>query len=74
MIKIKAAEAAKNLDTHGTPTASASGADAMPVPLALARPEAWPQPMQRSNPPHVSNKFITMDNLMAALPRKMLNG
>ena len=76
MIKIRAAEAAKNLDTHRTPP------DGQPVrrrrgahaPCARWTLEARPTSMQHSNPPQVSNKSITINNLMAASPRKALTG
>ena len=45
-----------------------------PCPLCQMGPEARPTSMQHSNPPQVSNKSITINNLMAASPRKALTG
>jgi hypothetical protein len=71
VIKIRAAENRKKLDTHETPpTATASGAVARPMPVEPDGPEVWPRPMQHSNPPRASNKSITINDLMAASPRK----
>lgn len=71
VIKVRAAEAAKSW-THmkHPPTATASGAVARPMPVEPDGPEAWPRPMQHSNPPPASNKSITINDLMAAAPRK----
>jgi hypothetical protein len=71
VIKIRAAEAAKSW-THmkHPPTATASGAVARPMPVEPDGPEVWPRPMQHSNPPPASNKSITINDLMAASPRK----